>query len=86
MRGLYLRGGRDQGDTGYGLCPQTPASSAVRDGKKFVARVLALKKVIAMDWEKLIPGHPGPGGRQTCCTVGFPMCDGTWIVIRRILL
>jgi glyoxylase-like metal-dependent hydrolase (beta-lactamase superfamily II) len=23
-----------------------------------------LKKVIAMDWEKLIPGHPGPGGRQ----------------------
>ena len=25
----------------------------------------ALKKVIAMDWEKLIPGHPGPGGVQT---------------------
>ena len=24
-----------------------------------------LKKVIAMDWETLIPGHPGPGGRQT---------------------
>ncbi len=24
-----------------------------------------LKKVIAMDWEKLIPGHPGAGGRQT---------------------
>jgi glyoxylase-like metal-dependent hydrolase (beta-lactamase superfamily II) len=24
-----------------------------------------LKKVIAMDWERLIPGHPGPGGRQT---------------------
>src|SRR5262245_61556504 len=24
-----------------------------------------LKKVIAMDWEKLIPGHPGQGGRQT---------------------
>jgi glyoxylase-like metal-dependent hydrolase (beta-lactamase superfamily II) len=23
-----------------------------------------LKKVIAMDWEKLIPGHPGPGNRQ----------------------
>ena len=23
------------------------------------------KKVIAMDWEKLIAGHPGPGGRQT---------------------
>jgi glyoxylase-like metal-dependent hydrolase (beta-lactamase superfamily II) len=22
-------------------------------------------KVIAMDWERLIPGHPGPGGRQT---------------------
>jgi len=25
----------------------------------------ALTKVIAMDWEKLIPGHPGPGGVQT---------------------
>ena len=24
-----------------------------------------LKKVIAMDWEELIAGHPGPGGRQT---------------------
>ena len=24
-----------------------------------------LKRVIAMDWERLIPGHPGPGGRQT---------------------
>ena len=24
-----------------------------------------LKKVIAMDWEKLVPGHPGPGGVQT---------------------
>ncbi|HLH89816.1 MAG TPA: MBL fold metallo-hydrolase [Xanthobacteraceae bacterium] len=24
-----------------------------------------LKKVIAMDWETLIPGHPGPGGAQT---------------------
>jgi len=24
-----------------------------------------LKKVIAMDWEMLIPGHPGPGGKQT---------------------
>jgi glyoxylase-like metal-dependent hydrolase (beta-lactamase superfamily II) len=23
----------------------------------------ALKKVLAMDWEKLIPGHPGRGGR-----------------------
>src|SRR5499433_2904149 len=23
-----------------------------------------LKKVIAMDWERMIPGHPGPGGRQ----------------------
>jgi hypothetical protein len=23
-----------------------------------------LKKVIAMDWTTLIPGHPGPGGRQ----------------------
>jgi glyoxylase-like metal-dependent hydrolase (beta-lactamase superfamily II) len=23
-----------------------------------------LKKVIAMDWETLIPGHPGPGGKQ----------------------
>jgi glyoxylase-like metal-dependent hydrolase (beta-lactamase superfamily II) len=25
----------------------------------------SLKKVIAMDWETLIPGHPGPGGVQT---------------------
>ena len=24
-----------------------------------------MKKVIAMDWDRLIPGHPGPGGRQT---------------------
>jgi hypothetical protein len=24
-----------------------------------------LKKVIAMDWETLIPGHPGPAGKQT---------------------
>ena len=24
-----------------------------------------LKKVIAMDWTTLIPGHPGPGGKQT---------------------
>jgi glyoxylase-like metal-dependent hydrolase (beta-lactamase superfamily II) len=24
-----------------------------------------LKKVIAMDWETLIPGHPGSGGKQT---------------------
>jgi hypothetical protein len=24
-----------------------------------------LKKVIAMDWETLIPGHPGPVGKQT---------------------
>jgi hypothetical protein len=24
-----------------------------------------LKKVIAMDWETLVPGHPGPGGKQT---------------------
>ena len=23
-----------------------------------------LKKVIAMDWNRLIPGHPGPGGKQ----------------------
>jgi glyoxylase-like metal-dependent hydrolase (beta-lactamase superfamily II) len=23
-----------------------------------------LKKVIAMDWDRLIPGHPGPDGRQ----------------------
>jgi glyoxylase-like metal-dependent hydrolase (beta-lactamase superfamily II) len=23
----------------------------------------SLKKVLAMDWDKLIPGHPGPGGR-----------------------
>src|SRR5262245_18415654 len=24
---------------------------------------VALKRVLAMDWDKLIPGHPGPGGR-----------------------
>lgn len=24
-----------------------------------------LKKVIAMDWDRMISGHPGPGGRQT---------------------
>ena len=24
----------------------------------------SMKRVIAMDWEKLIPGHPGPNGRQ----------------------
>jgi hypothetical protein len=22
-----------------------------------------IKKVLAMDWERMIPGHPGPGGR-----------------------
>jgi glyoxylase-like metal-dependent hydrolase (beta-lactamase superfamily II) len=26
---------------------------------------VGLKKVIAMDWQTLIPGHPGPGGKQT---------------------
>jgi glyoxylase-like metal-dependent hydrolase (beta-lactamase superfamily II) len=25
----------------------------------------SIKKVLAMDWDKMIPGHPGPGGRQT---------------------
>ncbi len=24
----------------------------------------SIKRVIAMDWERMIPGHPGPGGRQ----------------------
>lgn len=24
---------------------------------------VAIKQVLAMDWERLIPGHPGPGGR-----------------------
>lgn len=24
---------------------------------------LSLKRVLAMEWDKLIPGHPGPGGR-----------------------
>ena len=23
----------------------------------------SLQKVIAMDWDRMIPGHPGPGGR-----------------------
>jgi glyoxylase-like metal-dependent hydrolase (beta-lactamase superfamily II) len=26
---------------------------------------VGLKKVIALDWNTLIPGHPGPGGKQT---------------------
>jgi len=30
----------------------------------FPDTIAGLKKVIAMDWEKLIPGHPGPDGRQ----------------------
>src|SRR5689334_19172939 len=34
MRGLYLRGGGDQGDAGHGLRPQTSASFAMRDGKE----------------------------------------------------
>jgi hypothetical protein len=34
MRRLHVRGGRNQGDAGDGLCPQTSASSAVRHGKK----------------------------------------------------
>ena len=25
----------------------------------------SMKKIIAMDWDRLIPGHPGAGGRQT---------------------
>ena len=25
----------------------------------------SLKKVIAMDWNILVPGHPGPGGKKT---------------------
>jgi glyoxylase-like metal-dependent hydrolase (beta-lactamase superfamily II) len=25
----------------------------------------SIKKVLAMDWERIIPGHPGAGGRQT---------------------
>ena len=33
--GVYhLRGRRDQGDAGDGLCPQTPASFAMRHGKE----------------------------------------------------
>jgi hypothetical protein len=23
-----------------------------------------MKKILAMDWDRLIPGHPGAGGRQ----------------------
>ena len=23
----------------------------------------SIKKVLAMDWDRMIPGHPGPGGR-----------------------
>jgi glyoxylase-like metal-dependent hydrolase (beta-lactamase superfamily II) len=24
----------------------------------------SIEKILAMDWERIIPGHPGPGGRQ----------------------
>jgi glyoxylase-like metal-dependent hydrolase (beta-lactamase superfamily II) len=24
----------------------------------------SMEKILAMDWERIIPGHPGPGGRQ----------------------
>ena len=30
----------------------------------------SIKRVLAMDWEKLIPGHPGPGGRRPGTTSG----------------
>ena len=36
-----------------------------------------LKKVIAMDWDRLIPGHPGPGGRSATRTrrkISSPIC------------
>ena len=35
-----------------------------------------LKKVIAMDWDKLITGHPGPGGRQTGTKQIIMITDG----------
>ena len=33
-----------------------------------------LKKVIAMDWETLIPGHPGPGGKHQACNPTRCLC------------
>ena len=33
---IHLRGGGDQGDAGDGLCPQTPASSAMRHGEEVI--------------------------------------------------
>ena len=36
-----------------------------------------LNKVIAMDWETLIPGHPGPGGPPASRTMrasSSPIC------------
>ena len=36
-----------------------------------------LKKVIAMDWDRMIPGHPGPGGRlgtKDDARTALPIC------------
>jgi len=47
-----------------GLC-EHPARS--KEGPQVCLAQIeeGLKKVIEMDWETLIPGHPGPGGKQT---------------------
>jgi ATP-dependent Clp protease adaptor protein ClpS len=49
MRRFHVRGGRDQGDASDGLCPKTPASSTMRDGKKMKDEGSAEKKVIEGD-------------------------------------
>ncbi len=36
MRGLHLRGGGNQSDAGYGLCPKTSASFAVHHGEEVI--------------------------------------------------
>lgn len=35
----------------------------IPDNTSPIAYENSLKKVLAMDWERMIPGHPGPGGR-----------------------
>jgi glyoxylase-like metal-dependent hydrolase (beta-lactamase superfamily II) len=35
----------------------------IPDNRSPIAYENAVKKVLAMDWDRMIPGHPGPGGR-----------------------
>src|SRR6516162_8930075 len=50
MRSLYIRGRCDQGDVGHGLCAQTSASFAMRDGEK-----VSRGPVIQNELESLMP-------------------------------